>query len=1300
MQFKAKLPLLVKVLLSSGLAVALVLFTLFDEHQNTSNEAVWYKKYKGMTHQQIMNLPRYDRPDLSALHNFEMTLDPKLGYPPRERLIAANAEKNRILAAIRTDGIGDDANWIERGPNNVAGRTRAFMFDPNDDSNKKVWAGGVSGGLWVNSDITNPASEWQNTDDFWNYITIGSMAYDPSDKKVFYVGTGEGWAGSSALKGAGILKSTDGGENWDLLNTTESFDFVQKLAVTSSGVVIATVRILGDDSGGGIFTSTDKGENWSQKVAGVGADIEIAANGDIYATTGIVGKAGKMYKSTDNGSNWDELSGIPADGERIEMAVAPSDAKIIYAVGTNGSDVKWMAKSIDSGASWSDIIIPKILNPDCTLGTKDFTRGQADYDLILAVAPKNPDVLIAGGIDVNRSQDGGTTWGDKGDGKSVSFWVRDECKPYVHADVHAITFRPGSDNEAIIGSDGGVSFSPNLGNSSEPTFSDRNKGYNVTQFYSIHPENVSGSNYYLGGTQDNGTQQYKVDGINSTFEVTGGDGGYAFVDADDPTIQITSTTFNNYFIPKDKGKTFNSFSELNDKGKFINPTDIDSRENKLYAAGANDEFVRYDGLGGTIVTKIVSSDLGGGQISHINVSEEFDHVIYVGTDQGSVYVIEDANTESPKVEKLSTSDMEANKYISSIALGDNDESILVTFSNYGVVSVWETRDGGESWASKEGNLPDMPIRWAVYNPANSKQALLATELGVWSSDDVSLETPTWEPATNNLANVRCDMLKVRSVDGLVVVGTYGRGVFTSDVFYSGAARAQFSVDNRVTFIGEEVSFEDLSNGASEKYSWKFGDTKTSTDRNPSHTYTAAGSYTVSLTVGDNANTLEKAGYVSVLANKTVDYGSEEGGDFESNKTDFVALNINGTGFELGKSTVAKKDGTASGDNAWVIGISASTYKDSTEAHLYSPLFDLSEAGSYLLQFKTKFDIEEGEDGFIVEYSLDKGGSWILLSDAGTSWYNAEVFMDNQVFIPGSKYFSGTTNGEFATKQANVSSLAGNKAVAFRFVFKSDASNSKAGLAIDDFSLSRSTETLKVDFTASAASVCVQEEVVYTSASSGNITSYEWNFGEGATPATATTQGPHTIKYSSDGAKTVKLTLNGSTTEEKTSFVTIKPLPEVEVTRNSETGELSSSVEAESYQWLMNGNPISGATSKTYEPTESGDFSVKVTVAGCEATSAALNVIIASLLGDLETRNLKVYPNPARESLFIEFENDEFGAGMISIIDKKGVKLISQKVNKTARSASFNLDLSDLPSGNYILELVLNEGRLTKRIVKR
>jgi len=112
----------------------------------------------------------------------------------------------------RVPGDGIDNNWVERGPDNVGGRTRAVMFDPNDPTNETVFAGGVSGGLWKNELISDPNSIWTRVNIPSN-LAVTAIAYDPNNTSIFYLGTGESYVGGD-VNGDGLWKSIDGGLSW------------------------------------------------------------------------------------------------------------------------------------------------------------------------------------------------------------------------------------------------------------------------------------------------------------------------------------------------------------------------------------------------------------------------------------------------------------------------------------------------------------------------------------------------------------------------------------------------------------------------------------------------------------------------------------------------------------------------------------------------------------------------------------------------------------------------------------------------------------------------------------------------------------------------------------------------------------------------------------------------------------------------------------------------------------------------------------------------------------------------------
>ena len=163
--------------------------------------------------------------------------------------------------------------------------------------------------------------------------------------------------------------------------------------------------------------------------------------------------------------------------------------------------------------------------------------------------------------------------------------------------------------------------------------------------------------------------------------------------------------------------------------------------------------------------------------SHIIVSPHSPSnttTLFAGTQTGRLFKVQNAQNIPSTTEIGSPAFPAAN--ISCVAIGASEDTLLVTFSNYGVSSVWQTYNGGQSWKAIEGNLPDMPIRWALYHPYNANKAFLATEVGVWATDQLMQNNPEWIPLSNGLSNVRVDMLKLRKSDQTILAATHGRGL--------------------------------------------------------------------------------------------------------------------------------------------------------------------------------------------------------------------------------------------------------------------------------------------------------------------------------------------------------------------------------------------------------------------------------------------------------------------------------------------------------------------------------------------
>ena len=731
-------------------------------------------------------LERQDGIDKAMAYEFELTKDPVLNTVPRERLLAADNYRKQKLAALsssRTTTAVSGINWSERGPNNVGGRTRAIIYDLNDAGNgyKKVFAGSVGGGLWATNDISAGTPTWTRLDDFMGNLAVSTLAQDPSNTQNIYAGTGEGWFNSDAIRGLGIWKSSDGGTSWAQLSSTNNstFYYTQKIVVTSAGVILAATR------NGGIQRSTDGGSSWT-KVLGAGtgggsdnsaADIEIGANGNIYASIGIFTTDG-IYRSTDGGVNWTKIYTSASDEMRVELACAPSNQNVIYALlhDNDNDGIKKVMSTTDATVAtptWNTLTTPNWC--DQGSASTDFTRGQAWYDLIAAVDPSNANNVFIGGVDILKTTDGGTTW------SQVSRWAGACTGAQIHADNHMIVFKPGSSTELLIGNDGGIYRTTDGGT----TITSRVSSYNVTQYYAcaIHP---TLSNYFLAGAQDNGSQKFSTAGINTTSTASGGDGAFCHIDQTDGNIQITSYVFNNYYVSVTGGTTFiqRFFSPSGTNGEFINPTDYDNNTDILYGAYGAGSFFRWNdaGAAGSNTDNVTVTNFSGAKVRHVAVSPLTSNRVYFGLNNGSVVKVDNANTGTAltgTVIKTGTGS------VSCIAIDPaNEDHMLVTYSNFGVTSIYESLNATQAsptWTAVEGNLPDMPVRWAMFDPRNSDWALIATDIGVWSTDNLNGASTDWDPTNSGLANVRVDMLQYRASDRTIAAATHGRGLFTAVV---------------------------------------------------------------------------------------------------------------------------------------------------------------------------------------------------------------------------------------------------------------------------------------------------------------------------------------------------------------------------------------------------------------------------------------------------------------------------------------------------------------------------------------
>src|SRR5260370_31419485 len=239
-------------------------------------------------------------------------------------------------------------HWRQIGPTR-AGRARAVSGvaqQPNI-----AYIGFDNGGVWRSTDY---GSTWTPLFDHESTGSIGAIAVAPSDPNIIYVGSGAGIIRPDLAVGDGMYKSIDAGKTWTHLGLRDS-QMIAHIDVDPRNPSRIFVAALGHPYGTkperGIFRSSDGGASF-QKVlfkddytSGNDVRIDPGSPNTVYAALwqqqqgfyengSFGGTDGGIFKSTDGGSTWKQLAGGLPPIIQANLAIAPSNPKLIYAMVT------------------------------------------------------------------------------------------------------------------------------------------------------------------------------------------------------------------------------------------------------------------------------------------------------------------------------------------------------------------------------------------------------------------------------------------------------------------------------------------------------------------------------------------------------------------------------------------------------------------------------------------------------------------------------------------------------------------------------------------------------------------------------------------------------------------------------------------------------------------------------------------------------------------------------------------------------------------------------------------------------
>ena len=699
------------------------------------------------------------------------------------------------------------------GPALMSGRIADIALHPDNPS---IWYVGVgSGGVWKTE---NRGTTWQPIFDDEDSYSIGAITIDPNNPNTIWVGTGENISGRHTAYGSGVYRSRDGGQSWENmgLEASERIGMIRIDPRDSDTIFVAAQGPLWSGGGDrGLYKSTDGGENW-RKVLGDGLgnddeddlytgvsevlmdprnpDVMYAVSWQRMRNVAVLMDGGPgtgIHKSEDGGETWRQLSkGLPEENMgKTGIAISPQDPDVLYATIELANRTGGFWRSADGGESWEK------KNDYLSSGT-----GPHYYQEIFA-SPHQFDRVYQMDVQMHVTEDGGETFTS----------LAHETK---HSDHHAMAFDPDDENYLLVGVDGGIYESYDLGNTWRYV-----ANLPITQFYKVAVDYDEPFYNVYGGTQDNNSQggpsrTMNTHGIeNSDWFITlFGDGHQSAVDPNNPDIIYAQWQQGNLsrFDRKTGESTYikpqAAEGEPPDRYNWDSPILISPHDSKTLFFGTQRVW-RSDDYGDSWTP--ISGDLTRNEnrtrmpimgrtwsfdapwdlyamsefntVTSLSQSVHDENLIYAGTDDGIIQITEDGGRNWRRVDSLPgvpnrffVNDIKADLHDPDTVYVVVDDHKSGDFAPY----VLKSDNRGRSWRSISSNLPERHVLWrVVQDHVNPNLLFLGTEFGVFFTVNGG---GTWTKLKGGTPNIAFRDLVIQTRENDLVGATFGRSFYILD----------------------------------------------------------------------------------------------------------------------------------------------------------------------------------------------------------------------------------------------------------------------------------------------------------------------------------------------------------------------------------------------------------------------------------------------------------------------------------------------------------------------------------------
>ncbi len=743
--------------------------------------------------------------------------DPQTGEIPRDQQIL---ELQNTLEMSRNQNFtrSSDNVYVNRGPSNLGGRTRALVIDISDPTGNTMLAGAVSGGVFR---TTNGGQSWTKVSPNSEIHNVTAIAQDPRPgfQNIMYYSTGEAVGNSAALGagflGQGIWQSTDGGLNWTQIPETDStfeafdsiFDLTFSLEVSpvTGDLFVATINSIVRYDGNTFVTELDN-NGVSQFM-----DVEIDSTGRVYGAIGGNGVNNGVYTSETGDGTWVRIAqnGSPVGWSsvgRLIVASAPSNENFLYAIYSNGANSGANQVEADlwrydfAADEWTDFSSKMPNEPGGPVAGVDPFSIQGGYDLDIVVRPDNENYVAIAGTSVYRIQDieNDPQFGIIGgyNGSQVALYNTPNGDQH-HPDVHSLVFNPFDSNVFFTGTDGGIHRTDDI-DDPQVDWVNLNNSYQTYQYYHVDIDPAEGSDFVLGGAQDNGTTiggtTVGLPDLTEHNMFFGGDGvgvGIGRIGANNPFRLYFGTQLGNFLRFNQLTNNITPIAPQGSNSIFVTYFHLDpDNNNTLYYAGLSRVFRTTDAEN---VTPTTWDDLGvlaaGERVRRYATTRgDYDPAtsyLLIGGDRGNILRLDDPENATNLSEAVNITPPGASTANGTIVSGfaihpTNPDIVMAVYANYNITNIFLTTNATSdtpTWEVAERNLSAHSIRSAAITEINGQIGYyVGTARGLFSSPD-PLGTDWSLEGFNQIGMAVISDLKYRPSDNRLLIGTHGNGMY-------------------------------------------------------------------------------------------------------------------------------------------------------------------------------------------------------------------------------------------------------------------------------------------------------------------------------------------------------------------------------------------------------------------------------------------------------------------------------------------------------------------------------------------